>query len=277
MLMRRSWAVYGPEDGGTGAGGGAGPAEGGAPQAPSYVLPAETRPDWLPETFYDPQGKAIRVDALAKSYGELHSKLGQRAEATKAEVLAELRKGVPEKPEGYAVEVPQGLPEGFQPLKPAEEDGMLAVMRQVAHEAGLKPEQFRKLTDGFFAWQAAQMIDTKAEMAKVGEGAEARVQAVGAFLQRHLAEDEWRGVAAMTMTAPGLLGLEKLMKLAERGADGATRSDGGGSAGGGQGITAEEARNLIRDPVYKQNTPEGQAMRDKVLAFFQAGGTIPRT
>lgn len=271
----RSLAVHGPEDGGAGAGGadGAGVLAGGQGAAPpSFALASETRPDWLAETFYDLDTKTIRVDALGRSYGELHSKLGQKAEAIRAEVLADMRRDVPTKPEDYAVGVPEGLPEGFQPLQPAEQDGMLAAMRAVAHEAGMKPVQFQKLTNAFYAWQAAQMIDVGAEVAQLGEGGEARIQATQAFLKRHLTEQEWGGVAGMTQTAAGLQGLEKLMRLAEKG--GAPSS--GGAGAGGDALDGQGARTLMRTPAYKEKGPEGDALRQRVHGFLAAGGAIPR-
>jgi hypothetical protein len=291
--MRWVWAspfVHGSDtggaggSGGSGAGGGASPpgaspgasagGEGGGGAAPSFLLPAEARPEWLPETFYDAPGKAIRVDALAKSYGELHGKLGQRAEVMREQLLAELRQGVPAKPEDYKVTVPtQGLPEGFQPIDPPETDPMLAAMRTVAHEAGLKPAQFQKMTDAFYAWQASQMIDTTGEIKKIGDGAEARIGSVKAFLDKTLGADA-QGLMLMTMTAPSFLALEKLVGQLQRGG---TMPAGAPPAGGDGVISAEQAREHMAQPAYRQPGVEGDRLRAQVEAFFKAGGKIPRT
>jgi hypothetical protein len=245
-------------------------------------LAAEARPDWLPETFYDPGTKAIRVDALGKSYSELHTKVGQRTEAIRAEVKAEMeraaREGVPSGPEGYTVEVPKDtLPAWFEALTPPESDPLLQAFRGIAHEAGLKPAQFKRLTDAVYAYQAGMMVDVEAEMAKIGEGAAARANAVRAFLKQNLSEVEARGVEAMTFTAEGVTGLEKLIRMAEGQGGRPMSTPGTGSGGGGGGpLTPEEARAAIRNPVHAQDGPEGDALRAKVEAFFAAGGKIPR-
>ena len=51
------------------------PAAGHGPAAQA----APERPVYVPEKFWDPQGHCVRVEALAKSYGELERKLGARA------------------------------------------------------------------------------------------------------------------------------------------------------------------------------------------------------
>lgn len=217
------------------------------------------------------------MDALGKSYLELQSKLGQRADAMKAEVLADLRKEVPEAPDGYKVELPKStLPEGFTPIQPPESDPMLKALREIAHEAGLKPAQFSKMTDAFYAWQASLMIDPAVEMGKVGENAVARADAVRAFLHRHLTPEEAQGVEAMTFTAQGVLGLEKLMQMAERGAAPGAGNAIGAAAGGAGVMSPTEAKSAIRDPEYNRNTDKGRELREKVAAFFRSGGQIPR-
>jgi hypothetical protein len=263
-------------DGGAGGGSGSDTAPGGdgGQQAPVFTLAAETRPDWLAETFYDPATKAIRVDALGQSYGELQKKLGQRADATRAEILADLRKEVPEKPEGYAVVVPKGLPDGFEPLIPPDTDPYLKALRATAHEAGLKPAQFQGLVDGFYAWQASTMIDQQAEMAKLGDGAQARVEATNAYLKKHLPAGSFEQIEAMTATADAFLGIEMLVRAAQAGGTGGMPAAPGGGGGGGGALTQAEVQAMMDQPAYRKNGAEGDALRAKVTAWFTAGNTF---
>ena len=52
-------------------------------QAQETVAPQVDRPEWLPEKFQT-------AEELAKSYGELSTKIGQKEEDIKAKVMQEL-------------------------------------------------------------------------------------------------------------------------------------------------------------------------------------------
>lgn len=47
---------------------------------PAAILPAVERPAYIPQKFWDADAGTVRVEALAKSYGELERKLGARRE-----------------------------------------------------------------------------------------------------------------------------------------------------------------------------------------------------
>lgn len=266
-----------------GGGGGGEPAAGApagtdapaAPAAPDWLHAAAERPEWLPETFYDAERKGIRVDALAQSYRELQGRFGQKNETLKAELLRELRAGVPETPEGYGFEIPKELvPEGFEVRQPPADDPMLAEARKVMHELGAKPEQWQRLIGAFVRWQVAQAPDLEAEKQKIGEGAEQRIAAVDMWLAKQLPEDHYRALMAAATSAPFVLALEALMRKATGGAGGGLPA---GLPGGGEGqMTGEKAREYMRHPDY--NHPEkGEPMRRAVYEFIKAGGVIPRT
>ncbi|MBW8268290.1 hypothetical protein [Caldovatus aquaticus] len=246
-----------------------------APAAPDWLHAAPERPDWLPETFYDPERKGIRVDALANSYRELQGRFSQKNETLKAEVLKELRAGVPETPEGYSFEIPKELvPEGFEVQQPPADDPLLGEARKVLHELGAKPEQWRRLIGAFVRWQVAQAPDLEAERQKIGEGAEERIAAVDMWLARQLPEEQYRALMGAATSAPFVLAMESLMRKATGGAAGGLPA---GLPGGGEGqMTGEKARELMRHPDY--NHPEkGEPMRRAVYEFLKAGGQIPRT
>lgn len=221
------------------------------------------RPAWLPEKFKSPED-------LAKSYGELESAFGRKAEAAKAELLAELRQGVPEKPEGYALTVPDGLlPEGFAATVD-DKDPFLGEMRGLMHELGAKPEQFEKAAHAFLKWQVANMPDVAAERAKLGEGAPERIATVDRWLAANLGQDEYGAVAAGLVTATGIQALEKIMRMAT---GTGPRSVPGGQ--GGESFTPEQAAAALANPAYRQDNPEGAALRAKFAAFTAGGGRLP--
>lgn len=227
------------------------------------------RPDWLPEKFWDGDGKAAKVEDLAKSYAALETWKGTKAETLKAEVLAALREGVPEKPDGYALELPKDLlPPGFEAqINPA--DPFLAQMRQTFHDLGAKPEQFNAAAGAFLQWQVANMPDVAAEKMKLGEGADERLGAVDMWLAKSLAEPEYKAVMNGMVTAEGVLAMEKLMKLATGG--GMQGVPGGGNAA----LTAEEAAGMVADPDYRLDNPRGAQLRRQFGEFVAKGGKLP--
>jgi hypothetical protein len=243
--------------------------------APDWLYAVPERPEWLPETFYDSERGGVRVDALAKSYRELQARFGQKNETLKAELLRELRKGVPESPEGYSFEIPAELvPDGFEVRVPDANDPLLNEARKVLHELGAKPEQWQRLIGAFVRWQVAQAPDLDAERQRIGEGAEQRIAAVDMWLARQLPEEQYRAVMQAATNADFVLALETLMRKAM----GPTASPipAGLPGMGEQPMTGEKARELIRHPDY--NDPiKGEPLRRAVYEFLKAGGTIPRT
>jgi hypothetical protein len=240
--------------------------------APSpFLLAAAERPDWLEESFYDAEGKGIRVDALGTSYRELRGKMSQKTDALRAEIEASRREGVPEKPEGYELSVPEEVvPAGFEARLPGDDDPLVAETRAVLHELGAKPEQFQRLVGALIKSQVAGLPDIAAEKAKMGEGAPERIAAVDAWLAKSLGEAEYHAVASGMTTAAGILAMEKLMKMAGT-TPGVT---GGGNGGGGSAIpTKAEAKALMASPDYF-HPEKGAEARAKVDAFMAAGGSV---
>lgn len=249
------------------------PAAPAAPVAPDFFYAAEERPDWLPETFYDPDRKGVAIDKLATSYRELQGRFSQKNETLKAELARELREGVPETPDAYTFEIPEGIvPKGFELKAPPADDPLLAETRALMHELGAKPEQWQKLMGTFLQWQVGQAPNLDAERAKMGEGAEERLNAVDMWLAKELPEAQYMALAQNATNADFMLAMEGLMRKASGGGGLPT----GLPSGGMEQTGPAEAKAMMNHADY--NHPEkGLEMRRKVAAFFGAGGKIPRT
>lgn len=117
--------------------------------APSTV----TRPDYIPEKFWDAQKGEPKVDQLGASYLQLEKAFGAKSQAPKkpaadaspedqAKYYADLRKftGAPEKPEDYGIKAPDNLPAGVE--WNAELAGKAA---GIAHKYGVPPEALHEL------------------------------------------------------------------------------------------------------------------------------------
>lgn len=259
---------------GTAEGGGAPPAnppagDGGA-QPPSFLLPlGDTRPDHVPEKFWDAEGKGLKADALLKSYTELEGTIGKRADAYRAEMLKEIRAGVPEKPEDYPADLSGLLPEGFE-AKLNQDDPLLAEARQIAHETGMKPEAWTKLLGAFVKWQAAGLPNVSAETEKLGEGGAARVAAVDMWLAKALPEGQYKALENFVTSAGAVEALESLMSMAR----GNGQVSGVSQPGGGGAPSAEEANAAMRDPRYWDKSPEGEALREKAASWARMAAAV---
>ena len=121
----------------------------------------------------------------------------------------------------------------------------------------------------------AQAPDIETERAKIGEGAEERINAVDMWLARQLPQAHYRTLMGVATSAPFVLAMEQLMRLANGAGGGAGLPAGPPGAAAGQ-MTEEKAREFMRHPDY--NHPEkGEPMRRAVYEFLKAGGQIPRT
>lgn len=107
---------------------------------------AATRPDGLPEAYWNADDGAVRLDDLVKDYQTLADEKKARDDA---------RAALPQKPDDYEVALPEDfeLPEGeqFMADHPLVADAVKE-FRQLAHEMGMSQEQFSKSL-GVFARQ----------------------------------------------------------------------------------------------------------------------------
>lgn len=114
-----------------------------------------TRPEYLPEKFWDAQKGEAKLDQLAISYANLEKAFSSKSQAPKkpgadatpedhAKYFSELRKftGAPEKPEDYGLKAPDKLPDGVE--WNAELAGKAA---SIAHKYSVPPEALRELID----------------------------------------------------------------------------------------------------------------------------------
>ena len=119
--------------------------------APSTV----TRPEYIPEKFWDAQKGEAKIDQLAISYANLEKAFSSKSQAPKkpgadatpedhAKYFSELRKftGAPEKPEDYGLKAPDNLPEGV-----AWNAELATKAASIAHKYSVPPEALRELID----------------------------------------------------------------------------------------------------------------------------------
>lgn len=221
-----------------------------APPADTAPSGASDRPEWFPETYWK-DGKAD---------------LEGFKEAAKSEWLAS-RPESADKYEAPAIE-------GFDATE-INDAPIMQWWRETAFGRGLSQEDFQKgietyatqlsLNNQVFAQQDEQYL--VAERAKLGENADARLQALGGWVKETFQGEELEAISRVARTAAGVSVLERIMS---------TIKDGGGvipkSADFEPSISAgeseEEIKALMQDRRYWQASMRDPAIVAKVNSFY---------
>lgn len=235
---------------------------GDTPEVTETATPEEVaRPDWLPEKFWDGEAKAPNIENLAKSYAELEKNRGNTDEL-KAKWEAERLAQRPEAPDGYALPDHDALDVEAMAGSP-----IVGLWRKAAHEAGLGQDQFQAVIAEYAEAEVARMeAEREAELAKLGENAAARTQAVALWASKVLGDEtpELEALQRMASDAAGVQALEKLMDLMR------DIDTGAGEAATKQPETTEaDIRALMNTPAYYHPQKRDPAVVARVEAFFK--------
>jgi len=204
----------GAQASGEAAAGGA-PAAGGTGQQQQQQ--AATRPDYIPETYWDGTANSIKPE-FGQHYAEV-AKFYQTETEKRAALAAR-------KPEDikFEVKLPDTVkvPEGME-LKIDAKDPRVPIIREMALKNGWDQDTVNGLV-ALDAQQkiqahAAEMERVKAEDAKLGEKAPDRKAAVGNWLKglkdsAKLTGDEYEAVRIYATDAATVTALEKIMAMA---------------------------------------------------------------
>jgi hypothetical protein len=172
-----------------------------------------TRPDYIPETYWDAEKGTAKLDEFGKAFGELSQ--------FKADTDAKLA-GVPEKVEGYTVpeslideEVAKLVPPG-QDITLDEKSPLLSFAREFAHANKLNNEQFGKMVQGYIKHQILEekaFGDARAaEREKLGSNAAQREKAIGDFLVGMVGKDDAQNILSSVFSAKQFEAFERLQK-----------------------------------------------------------------
>lgn len=191
---------------------------------------ATTRPENLPEQFWDSEKAAPKLDALLTDYHGLSAKVAEHTAA---------RAAVPEKPDGYALELPKDFeaPQDFTPMLESPTFKPLAdELRAFAHAAGLNQEQFSALT-GLAAKR--DLVEHKAltealakEAESLGSNGPARIDAVVRWLTARLPDGQAKSMINNRLFTKSMIeGWETIMRAFTTGGIPAPSGGGGPSQG----------------------------------------------
>lgn len=201
------------------------------------------------ETFWDADAKSLKVDDLAKTFGELN--------AYKTEQDARLA-DLPQKPEDYKLEIladfAKTLPKDVQ-IKFDDKDPAVAEVRALAHELKLPQAAVSRL----LTIEAKRTIERETkqreaadkffadERTKLGDNADTRLKAVDSYVRANFAADEYAEAKVVATTEAGVRFLEKLIAKANGG-----QIPGSDDNGGGDRPDVKPTAEVLYPSMFKQ-------------------------
>ena len=174
-------------------------------QSTAQQQTAPSRPDWLPEKFFD-KTAGPKWDDFGKYFNEVSTR----------DAANEVRRlSLPAKPEEYKLELPKDfkLPQGVEfKLDTAKPE--FSKMQQVAHKHGLSPDAVSDMlgvyAETLVGSQASIQQAHQAEIAKLGANGPARVTALNQFFTGLVGTDGAKAIHAMMVTAGIVQALESV-------------------------------------------------------------------
>tara|TARA_B100000029_G_C17609036_1_gene968631 strand:- start:5894 stop:6679 length:786 start_codon:yes stop_codon:yes gene_type:complete len=159
------------------------------------------RPDWLPEKFKT-------IDDFTKSYSELESMIGKKEEDIRKKVEEDIiSQSLRDRPETVG---DYKIPEYLDSAQ-ATDNKLLQWWSNHSYENGFSQDEFEQGIQ-IYVNQMRQGEPVYAEeMAKLGDNAKARIDAVNLFANKHFQGSSWDAVEQLCTTADGVMALEKMM------------------------------------------------------------------
>jgi len=234
-------------------------------QDPQGQLPGtDGRPEHIPEQFWK-DGKLDDV-GLIQSFNDVSKAKDATLDDLRDQFKSEFEKAVaenrPETADAYELgDMPEGVVVNEEELA---SNPLLSFWREKAFAAGLGQEDFQAGVQAYVASLMEGQPDTQAEIAKLGDTAQDRINAVALWSKSTFKEDEMSAIEAMTSTAGGIKALERVMKMA-RGSKAPT--DGGNPNTGG--LTHDELKKMQQDPRYWDPNQRDKAFVAQIETGFK--------
>ena len=200
------------------------------------AAPVSDRPEWLPEKYKSGED-------LAKAYKELESKLGGKEEELRNKLMEELQA------EAFK-DRPASAGEYQLPDIVDEESGvdskLLQWWSEHSFENGYSQEEFQQGIQMYMEAIGGSGPDLEAEVKKLGENANQRIQAVSLFAGKFFPKEVMPALERLCETSEGIIALEHIM-------DSMKDVSVAESANSASGISQQSLREMMKDERYWKN------------------------
>ena len=160
------------------------------------------RPEWLPEKFKS-------VEDFTKSYSELESMIGKKEEDIRKKVEEDiLSQSLADRPENVGdYKIPDYLD-----AEQATDNKLLQWWSNHSYENGFSQDEFEQGINIYVNQMRQGEPDYQDEINKLGDNAEARIEAVNLFANKHFQGSSWDAVEQLCTTADGIMAIERMME-----------------------------------------------------------------
>ena len=219
--------------------------------AETTEAPVDARPEWLPEKFNTPED-------LVFSYSSLESKLGKGEEELRKTITEELHQEKwADRPEtAGAYQLPDSIDE-----QEAVGNDLLDWWSNFAFENGYGQDKFAEGIEMYSNAINAHLPDLDAEKTKLGENADARIEAVQLWAGKFFQEDQLDALERLGETASGIEVLEKIMSTINSNSVSANIES-------AAQINEAELRSMMLDPRYHKQGERDPAFVKQVQDGF---------
>lgn len=286
MFLKHWGVLRAPEaEGGSSAAGGESPgSEKGGESAKAPIKPSHdestpgdrgeekkaekpSRPEWLPENFWNAEKSEANYEELGKSFTETKKKLSMRTDDLTKTLKEDLDKerfaGRPESKDKYELRLPKEIPEDAWEWN--EQDPLLGFARDLAFNNGMSQDQFDQLTAAYINSEIAKLPDIEAETKRLGEKGKERIERVDQWLSANVSRGTYAVLSQYATKADMVVAIEELMTKA-----GAPAYVLDSNAYGSQDIlTDAQVRTWMADPKYWDPQQRDAAFVAKVDKAWQ--------
>ena len=204
------------------------------------------RPEYIPEKFWNIDKGEVNMEEFGKSYTNLEKYVGGKKEELRDQIVDELQQEAiaerPEKVEGYELpKLPDGVTEELVNANP-----MTDWWRNFCYENAYDQEVFEDGVNKYVDMYVGNQVDIDAEKEKLGENADARLDAVNNWASSVFSPEQYEAISStLGQSVDGIEALEKMMNMNKQ-----TISNAQNFTQPERPLTIEDVRSMMKDKRY---------------------------
>jgi len=221
-----------------------------------------SRPEYVPEKFWDTDRNEIKVEELSASYNSLEKKLGMRTDELSNQIRTDIeQERLGSLPEKYEIVMPE-VPEDIN-IEVNEEQELLKEWSNICKDNNLSQEVFNRGVNAFVNNEIAGLPNIESEMEVLGDNAKSRLEAAELWSKKYLSNEAYDAMSKLATTAEGVKAIEEIMNI--------TKSKPLPNANTVVDAELEEGdlRSMMNDPRYFDPARRDQAYYDKVTRLYE--------
>lgn len=219
------------------------------------------RPEFIPEKFWNTDTGEVNMEEFGKSYSNLEKYVGGKKDELRDVIINELsEEAESEKPENY--ELPK-LPEGVTEEQ-LEGNQLVDWWREHCTENMYSQEMYEDGINKFIDGYRDSVPDIDGEMERLGENANARLDAVNNWCSQVFSPEEYETIAnTLGATALGVEALERVMSMTKQSISTANQV-----AQPERPLTHDDVRSMMKDKRYYDSKDRDMNFVKKVDEAF---------